>query len=131
MYRQKTGSFKFYPSEREIQLTPINKDGHWGRYPKEPKLTASRNRDCEWQLSGHHHTANQGNLKYLLYTYQREGMEGRKTDKQAQATRSNANVMGRPQPKTAKAVKPNGLRSHRAPPKITNERLLASIISSH
>lgn len=56
------------------------------------------------------------------------GSEGSKTDQEAQATRSNANIMDWPQLKSCKTQW--FLRNPRAPLKITSERLLASIISS-
>ena len=68
MFRKKTGSFKFYPSEKEIQLNLlISKDELGGRYPKVPKLRAMRKpwQTFEWQPPGHHHTAYQWNLEYL------------------------------------------------------------------
>ena len=122
MFRQKTGSFKFYPSEKEIQLKLISKDELGGRCPKEPKPRAMRDRDL-W-------VATTQAPWHCLPVEPRIplGSEGSKTDQEAQATRSNANIMDWPQLKSCKTQW--FLRNPRAPLKITSERLLASIISS-
>ena len=85
MFRQKTGSFKFYPSEKEIQLKLISKDELGGRCPKEPKPRAMRNRDrpaCEWQPPGHWYAAYQWNLEYL---WAAKGAKQTKKHKQQEA----------------------------------------------
>ena len=122
MFRKKTVSFKFYPSEKEIQLKLISKDELGGRYPKEPRLRAMRNNDRP--VSGNH----PGTITLLTRIPRIPlGSEGSKTDQEAQATRSNANVMGSPQLKSCKTQW--FLRNPRAPLKITSERLLASTLS--
>lgn len=83
MFRQKTGSFKFYPSEKEIQLKLISKDELGGRCPKEPKPRAMRDRDL-WVATTQApwRTAYQWNLEYL---WAAKGAKQTKKHKQQEA----------------------------------------------
>ena len=82
MYRQKTGSFKLYPSEKDIQLKLIRKDylgeGAQKNQSREQCVTVT----CEWQPPRHHDTAYQWNLEYL---WAAKGAKQTKKHKQQEA----------------------------------------------